>query len=205
MTSAPTFPPELQKSTRATTRTRELQRSERTRGEDAVPAPGHSTANVPADIRRIPGWGADLDPANRPAVPRELPSTVMTARGDVKHWQEPRTKKLVTNEQPGITPVFGETCPLRGLSGMLREYAYQYGEGTNRRWMTLILADRVNIAESMIWDALRGKPDRYLHEKQWGTKLRHSPETRRNTLLFGGLLISAVAIGVVATRMREVD
>ena len=107
MTFTP-FPPELQKTSDATEHTRELQRSRRTRGEDAVPARGHSAASVPEDPRQINGWGADLDPVNRPAVPRELPSDVKTARGDVKHWQKPRITIFVTNEQPGMTPVFGE-------------------------------------------------------------------------------------------------
>ncbi|HEU4521953.1 MAG TPA: hypothetical protein VFT12_08125 [Thermoanaerobaculia bacterium] len=196
--------PEVQKTTRATEETKELQRSARTRGEDPVPAPGHSAKHLPADYREINGWGVDLDPAVRPAVPREFPSNVKTARGDVKHWQQPTTKILVTNEQPGLTPVFGESAPLHGLSGRLREYAYQYGEGTNRRWMTLMMADRVDIAESMLMDALRGKPDRYFQEKAWGTKLRYAtPGDRNRYLLVGGLILGAVAFGVVASRMRE--
>ncbi len=60
------------------------------------------------------GWGATLDPANRPAVPRELPSDVKTALGDVRHWQTPHSKIYVSNEQPGLTPVFGEACPPHG-------------------------------------------------------------------------------------------
>ena len=38
-----------------------------------------------AELRaRIPGWGADLDPADRPAVPREQPDLVSGA-----HWDFP--------------------------------------------------------------------------------------------------------------------
>src|SRR4051812_27751295 len=91
MSIAPQAPWE-QKTTRPTPQTKEAARSKRTRGEDPAPSPGHSHANLPDDYKQIKGWGADLDPKNRPAVPRELPSDVMTVRGDVKHWQKPRQK-----------------------------------------------------------------------------------------------------------------
>src|SRR5207253_7460861 len=86
----------------------------------------------------------------RPMFPRELPSTVETVRGDVKDWQKPKVKVHMSNEHPNLTPVFGTACPPKGLSGLLRDYAYQYGEATNRHWMTLLLADRVDMVETMI-------------------------------------------------------
>lgn len=201
MTFAPQEPiaPWQQKTTRPTPFVRENAGRKRTRGEDKVPAPGHSTSNLPNDYRQINGWGADLDPADRPAVPREFPSDVMTARGDVKHWQQPRTKVYVSNEQPGITPVFGESCPPSGLSKVLRDYAYQYGEGANRRWMTLILADRVSIVESMIGEALRGKPDRYVQEKAWATALKYGSRTK--PVLIGVAVVGTLALlGYLLTR-----
>jgi hypothetical protein len=151
MTFAP-YAPEEQKTTRSTAQTRKAASEKRTLGEDAVPSPGHSTKNLPRDYREINGWGADLDPANRPSYPRELPADVMTARGDVRHWQRPQQKVYMSNEHPGLTPVFGETCPPAGLSGMLRDYAFQFGEATNRHWMTLMFADRVNVLESRMRD-----------------------------------------------------
>jgi hypothetical protein len=198
MTFIPDHPgPQEKTSTRSTELTRELAASKRTLGEDAVPVPSHSNANVPADYRSIPGWGVDLDPKNRPAVPRELPTDVRTIRGEVKHWQEPRHKIHVSNEQPGITPVFGESCPPRGLSGLLRDYAYQYGEATSRHWMTLLLADRVDRIESMALDAMRGRPDHFLEERGSRAALDYGDGTlhkKRDVVLIG----AAVAIGAVA-------
>ncbi len=188
MTFAPQAPYE-QKTTRPTPAARESARRKRTRGEDPVPSPGHSTANLPADYRQINGWGADLDPKNRPSVPRELPSDVMTARGDVKHRQTPRMKVFQSNEHPDLTPVFGETCPPSGLSGLLRGYAFQYGEATNRHWLTLMLADRVNILERLVIDAFRGHPDHYVEEKAW-----RANATR--PLAIGAGIIGAVALGL---------
>ncbi|HEY6843465.1 MAG TPA: hypothetical protein VI391_04805 [Thermoanaerobaculia bacterium] len=142
----------VQHSTTSTAFQREQASRKRTLGEDPVPVSSHSAEYVPADYRTINGWGADLDPANRPAVPRELPSSVTTVRGDVKHWQQPHQKIFMSNEMPGLTPVFGETCPPHGLSGALREYAFQFGEATSRHWMTLMLADRVERIELELSD-----------------------------------------------------
>ena len=190
------YAPYEQSTTRPTRETREAARTKRTLGEDPVPSTGHSTANLPDDYRKINGWGADLDPAKRPAVPKELPSTVMTARGDVKHWQEPRVKIHVSNEHPGITPVFGESCPPRGISGLIRDYAYQYGEGTNRHWMTLMLADRVDVYESAIADMLRGD---YAHNKGWSAYKKYGDSNRGRYLTLGLAALGAVALGLVLT------
>ncbi|HJT17901.1 MAG TPA: hypothetical protein VJ853_10950 [Thermoanaerobaculia bacterium] len=151
MTSVP-ITSEPQHSTSSTAFQRDQASRKRTLGEDPVPVPSHTAEHVPADYRTINGWGADLDPANRPAVPRELPSNVTTVRGDVKHWQQPHQKIFMSNEMPGLTPVFGETCPPHGVSGALREYAFQFGEATSRHWMTLMLADRVERIEAELWD-----------------------------------------------------
>src|SRR3954463_15768632 len=127
MTFAPQAPWE-QKTTRPTAQTRDSAPKTRTFGEDPVPAPGHSHENMPSDYKQINGWGADLNPKDRPAVPRELPTESKTLRGDVKHWQKPTHKIHMSNEQPGLTPVFGTSCPPGGLSGLIKDYAYQYGE-----------------------------------------------------------------------------
>lgn len=194
------------KLTRSTPEQDARARRRATIGEDAFPAPSHTSEHVPRDYRTIRGWGADLDPKNRPSVPRELPSTVNTLRGDVKHWQQPTQKIHVSNEHPGLTPAFGETCPPRGLSGMLRDYAYQFGEATNRHWMTLILADRVNMIESMITEALHGRPDNFAEEKGAGAAARFEHDESKKWLLIGAAAIGAVAVGIaVSNALRDDD
>jgi hypothetical protein len=145
----------------------------------------------------VPGWGVDLH--ERPMFPRELPSTVNTVRGDVQDWQQPRVKIHMSNEHPNLTPVFGTACPPHGLSGLLRDYAYQYGEATNRHWMTLLLADRVEWVERMVGDAVRGNPDRYVKEKAWSAFFKYAdPPTRRKYMAFGALALGAVVVALVA-------
>ncbi len=61
------------------------------------------------DYSHIQGWGADLDPVNRPAYPKER----IPARLKGIHWDHPEQQKqtveiLRSNERPDITPVFGQ-------------------------------------------------------------------------------------------------
>ncbi|MFP5247252.1 MAG: hypothetical protein ACLGH0_11210, partial [Thermoanaerobaculia bacterium] len=123
---------------------------------DTTPDPHHVSSTVPSDYRQVKGWGVDLH--ERPMFPREFKSNVKNVRGEVKHWQIPHTKVHMSVEHPNLTPVFGASRPPKLLSGLLRDYAYKFGEGANRHWMTLIVADRVDMIESLIVDALRGKP-----------------------------------------------
>ena len=157
--------------------------------------PHHVTNSVPGDYRQVKGWGVDLH--HRPMVPMELPSDVQNVRGEVRHWQVPRHKVHLSVEHPNLTPVFGTSCPPRGLSGRLRDYAYQFGEGANRHWMTLIMADRVDLLESLISGILSGKPDNIPAEKAWGTRLRAvDPARRVRFIAAGAAVVGAVALGL---------
>lgn len=173
---------------------------------DSSVAPEHVTETIPADYRQIPGWGVDIH--HRTVTPRELPSDVMTARGTVYDWQIPHEKVHMSVEHPNLTPVFGTSCPPHGLSGLLRDYAYKYGEAANRHWMTLILADRVDIIESMIIDALRGHPDRIFKEKGWKANFKYanvSPSMKRG-LGWGLGLVGVIGVAaLMASAIRDED
>ena len=113
------------------------------------------------DVSTIPGWGADLDPANRPAYPKER----MPPRLDNVHWSQPEQQQsdvrvFHSTERGGITPVFGTSVPPSGLSGVLRKRAFKRSENDLRHWLMLLLADRVNVVEGLFSDlrkAPRGK------------------------------------------------
>src|SRR5690606_23791588 len=114
--------------------------------------------------RRIPGWGVDADPANRPQYPKD--------RFDLEtgaHWEFPeRQAQLYPREKSPehrfVTPVFGTTLPPKGVSGMIRRAAYQHGEGKTMHWLMLMAADRVDVVESRLSALARGKPDRAFQE-----------------------------------------
>lgn len=106
------------------------------------------------DRSQVPGWGADLDRSKRPAVPMER----TPPRLDNVHWDEPEQQAqtveiLQSIERPGITPVFGTSCPPSGLSGKIRRHAFTHSENDLRHWMMLLMADRVNVVEGLIDEA----------------------------------------------------
>jgi hypothetical protein len=107
---------------------------------------------------RIPGWGSDLDPKNRPAVPKEK----TPPHGTGAHWTQPekqiqRVKIHRSVERRELTPVFGTSCPPKGLSGFIRDQAYKLSEGRNAHWMMLLLADRIDVLEGKLTDLLQGR------------------------------------------------
>ncbi|MGV0849385.1 hypothetical protein [Mycolicibacterium phlei] len=108
---------------------------------------------------RIPGWGVDLDPVDRPAVPK------LQALDTGAHWEfperqpenRPRERSI---EHQLLTPVFGTSTPPRGVSGAIRRYSYRtYSEGRAAHWLLLLLADRVDAAEAHVQALLRLRPD----------------------------------------------
>ena len=63
---------------------------------------------------------------------------------------------LQSVERPAIARVFGTSVPPKGLSGMIRRFAYKYSEATLAHWMPLLLADRINVFEAFIDDFKNG-------------------------------------------------
>jgi hypothetical protein len=115
--------------------------------------------------QRIAGWGVDLDPKDRPAVPMEsFQPEAAGAHWKVPERQAPRYRREKSTEHAQLTPVFGTTCPPRGFSGLIRRLAYTYSEGRSAHWLLLLLADRVDVVESAVREAARGRPDNLLQE-----------------------------------------
>jgi hypothetical protein len=104
----------------------------------------------------INGWGADLDPQVRPAVPKErTPPRFIDVQGDMEH--QPQTVRVFhSTERPGLTPVYGTTCPPSGVSGLIRAGAFRFSENDLRHWLMLLFADRVNVVEGIIDDLAHG-------------------------------------------------
>ncbi|MGN6093224.1 MAG: hypothetical protein ACTHOL_12795 [Luteibacter jiangsuensis] len=128
--------------------------------------------NRPQD--RIPGWGADLDRANRPAVPMER----TPPRLDGVHWGDPEpqisnVEILQSTEHFKRPPVFGTSVPPRGVSGWIRRRAFRHSENDLRHWLMLLFADRVDVVESLASDA------------------RRSPRVRSAVMIAGATLAAA--------------
>lgn len=107
----------------------------------------------------IPGWGVDLDPADRPSYPKERRDLETGAHWDYPEQQPELTPRERSIEHRHLTPVFGSAQPLRGLSGALRRTAYLFGEGKTYRWLMLLGADRVDAVENHVRSSLTFRPD----------------------------------------------
>lgn len=94
------------------------------------------------------GWGVDLPADARPGKPEEQrpPHPVGNA-----HWLVPDVQLNdgvpLVGAKRSLTPVYSTANPPRGLSGLMRRAAYRVPDYKPRRWMLLILADRVDVFE----------------------------------------------------------
>jgi hypothetical protein len=95
---------------------------------------------------RVPGWGADLDPADRPSHPKlQFAPGASGARWDFPERQPGAEGRERSIEHAFVTPVFGTAQPLHGLSGAIRRVAYErYSEGRLAHWLLLVAGDRVD-------------------------------------------------------------
>ena len=110
---------------------------------------------------RIPGWGADLDPADRPSYPKLHYAPDRTgAHWDFPERQPERGPRERSIEHAFVTPVFGTAQPLRGLSGGVRRLAYRrFSEGRLAHWLLLIVGDRIDAWGSHLRSFASGRPD----------------------------------------------
>lgn len=120
----------------------------------------------PDELRaRIPGWGADLDPAHRPAFPREQPGIRTGAHWRLPEQQPGEEGRERSVEHLRVTPVFGTAQPLSGVSGAIRRVAYErYSEGQTAHWLLLIVGDRVETLGSRVRSLATLRPDQPITE-----------------------------------------
>ena len=137
---------------------------------------------TPEQLRaRIPGWGADLDPADRPSHPKLNYAPDTTGA----HWEFPdrqpeKWARERSIEHAFLTPVFGTAQPPTGLSGAIRKFSYaQYSEGRSAHWLLLILADRVDAWENHLRSFLTLRPDNPITETGVLSEFTHHGLTSR--------------------------
>jgi hypothetical protein len=115
---------------------------------------------------RIPGWGVDLDPKDRPSVPKlQFHDDLSGAHWEFPERQPEKWPRERSIEHKFLTPVFGTAQPLTGLSGAIRKFSYAtYSEGRAAHWLLLIAADRVDAWESHLKSFLTLRPDNPMTE-----------------------------------------
>jgi hypothetical protein len=95
-----------------------------------------------------PDVAVDASLDRRPGVPQQQsPSPVGHA-----HWAEPERQPVPVGavkdaQRPEWTATFGTGQPPKGLSGVMRRAAYRIPDYRIRRWLLLLVADRVDALE----------------------------------------------------------
>jgi hypothetical protein len=146
-------------------------------------ASDHSKKYDPEALRqRIPGWGVDSDPADRPSHPRER---VVDPEANGAHWtfpvrQEPDGNRERSVEHTMLPPVFGTAQPLHGVSGAIRRFAYaRYSEGQTAHWLLLVLGDRVESVGAHVKSLASTRPDDPVTESGVLAEAGHHPFSSR--------------------------
>jgi len=168
-----------------------MQQTTRDWAADNSEATGKNTDDMEKKYAHIKGWGKDADPENEPNYP-------------MKHWngddhkrlnyerptqQRQSVEVLHSNERPSVSAVFGTSTPPKGLSGKLRRHAFKFSEGNWNHWLTLLLADRVDMVEGIIDDIKKGHFPNFIAETGWTAEWKYN---RKN-------FIKNVAIGAAVT------
>ena len=132
--------------------------------------------NMDERTKNIPGWGMDADPENDPEYPMKHYNGADHQRFHYERApQQPLDMEIFHSiERPGVTRVFGTSTPPAGLSGAVRRYAYKFSEATATHWMSLILADRINVIEGKISDLMHGIIPNPWIERGWRAEWKHN-------------------------------
>jgi hypothetical protein len=155
----------------------------------------------PKDYSHIKGWGVDMDKKNDPTYP-------MKKRNDAEQlgytWERPSLQPveveiLKSVERPNLTAVFGTASPPSGLSGMLRRMAYKYSESDYRRWLPLVMADRIGVYEGILEDFMKGKVPNIPAERGWTAEWKYN----RRDFVIKVAIGTAVTVGLVAFLMAS--
>ncbi len=73
----------------------------------------------------------------------------------------------MSTERLMLPEVYGTILSPKGISGMIRRFAFHYSENKYRHWLPVLLADRVDAVEGICSDILHGKIPNVYKEKGW--------------------------------------
>jgi hypothetical protein len=180
--------------------------------EDVLKKPRRGGRNLTSDERRsfdltgvIPGWGSDLDPSVRPGVPMDKAPDVgiETLYPDFEQ-QVPRHRVHKSTEHAKLTPVFGNVCPPRGLSGLIRDFAYNFSEGRATHWLGLVTADRIDMIEEIFVDLAHLRIPNIPHEMGLAAEWKYNKKGLVKKLaLLGGAALVVTALTQSTRLMRD--
>ncbi|HEX8460888.1 MAG TPA: hypothetical protein VF623_05645 [Segetibacter sp.] len=159
-------------------------------------------ATVDRDIansyKHIKGWGIDADPENDPTYPMKDWNGADHQRFNyAKPTQQPIDIEVLHSiERPGVTRVFGTSTPPKGLSGMIRRFAYKYSESTYAHWVPLVLADRIGVVEGYIDDLKQGIVPNPFAERGWQAEWKYNRKSLVKKVAIGAAVTAAIILVV---------
>ncbi len=159
----------------------------------------------PAAYKHIPGWGIDADPENDPTYPMKHYTGADHLRLMYKRpISQPQDMEILQSiERPELSSVFGTAPGPKGLSGMLRRFAFTKSEGHAGHWLTLMLADRVDVVEGLVEDIGHGILPNIPAEKGWGAKWEHDREGALRQIGTTLAITAAIAAFFLVRRSRN--
>ena len=171
--------------------------------EDVLKKPLKGGRNLATEERRdldlsgkIPGWGVDLDPEVRPGIPRDQARMIGPDQlYPAFEQQVPPHTIFKSTEHARLTPVFGTTCPPRGLSGFIRARAYKLSEGRVPHWLMLMTADRIDVVEGLLEDFASLRIPNIPKEMGWKADFKYNKRgVAKAVFAIGGVAAAAFAI-----------
>jgi hypothetical protein len=166
---------------------------------------GNVDRKIADQVKNIPGWGIDADSGNDPTYPMKHRNGADYERihYEAPPQQETDIKVFQSIERPRMTSVFGTSVPPSGLSGAIREFAYKYSETDTRHWMTLLLADRVNVVEGVIDDLKKGIIPNIIAERGWTAEWKYNRQGAIKTVAIGAAAVGAAFIALALLQNRN--
>jgi hypothetical protein len=162
-------------------------------------------SKVAKNTQDINGWGIDANPENNPTYPMKNYTGADHERLNYERApQQPETVEILhSNERPVITRVFGTSTPPQGLSGSLRRYAFKFSEGSSAHWLTLLLADRVNVVEGIVDDFKHGIVPNIFAERGWNAEWKYNRKGVIKNVAIGVAVTSAIVTLLVLRNKRR--
>lgn len=125
---------------------------------------------------RIPGWGVDSAPEDRPSWPLERFDLETGAHEGSPERQGDDPARERSIEHAHLTPVYGTAQPLHGVSGAVRRFAYsRFSEGQTAHWLLLIAGDRIEAAGAHARSLATRHPDNPLTQTGILAERRRGP------------------------------
>jgi hypothetical protein len=152
--------------------------------------------DISSKYSHINGWGIDANPENDPTYPMKHATGADHERLNYERPpQQPIDVEILHSiERPGVTSVFGTSTPPKGLSGMIRRYAYRYSESSYGHWIPLVLADRIDVWQGYLDDLKHGILPNPFAERGWQAEWKYNRKGFVQNLAIGAVVATAVIL-----------